>query len=127
MRDERGRYISTKEISLNGPEWAAGCDHCECGITSAPELTGMCEIYMERMVQAIESKGAIFCTCRAGMAARSNLLNKRQALIEEARKNPMMLAAAMANTHPDIEVARHKIAETRAEMVPSMHFEGVTA
>lgn len=123
MRDIHGRYHTLKEITEFGPDWARGCENCECGITNAPDLTGACSFYLERIVQALETKGAIFCGCRAGLAARSNLLNKRQALIEEARKDPRMLVQAMAQTHPDIEHAKRKVDEARAMNVPTIHFE----
>lgn len=118
MRDERGRYISTKVITANGPAWARGCGNCNCGIVSAPDLTGACEFYLERMVQAIETKGAIFCTCRAGQAYRANLLNRRQERIEEARKDPRMQEQARRQTHPEIEIAMVKVATLRAEIAP---------
>jgi hypothetical protein len=122
MRDDRGRYISTKVIADNGPSWAAGCANCTCGIVT-PELSGACSLYLERMVQAIESKGAIFCTCRAGVAARSNLLNRRQRLIEEARKMPLAREHGY-DSSPEIEIAKQKIAAARAANVPTMHYEG---
>lgn len=123
MRDERGRYISTAAITSLGPSWASGCEHCEFGIAHAPDLTGAVSIVMERMVQALESKGAIFCDCQAGTYARSNMRNRRQALIEEARKLPLAREHGY-DSSPDIEIAKHKIAEARAKNVPTMHYEG---
>jgi hypothetical protein len=123
MRDERGRYISTAIIDELGPEWAKGCERCEYGITNAPDLTGAVSVSMERMVQAIESNGRIFCTCRAGVAARSNLKNRKQRLIEEAKTMPLAREHGY-NSAPDIEIAKQLIDKARAKSVPTMHYEG---
>jgi hypothetical protein len=126
MRDERGRYISTAAIVDLGPEWASGCPSCEFGIVHT-DLTGAVNLYLERIVQANESKGAIFCGCRAGVAARSNLRNVIQSRIEEARRGTEP-GARVATTHSDITIAKQKVAEARAKSVPTVHFdERVTA
>lgn len=102
MRNERGQYLNLKAIKDNGPEWARGCDKCNCGIVSAPPLTGVAPLYMERMAQAID-KTLTFCGCQAGQRYRASLLNRRQQLIEAARKDSRMVQAARNGTHPDID------------------------
>lgn len=102
--------------------WAAGCDKCKYGIVSAPELTGACELYMERLVQAIAQE-ITFCECEAGKRARQFLLNRRQKLIEEARRDPRMAAQAMRLSHPDIEISTHNIAHSYAMRVPTIHLD----
>jgi hypothetical protein len=123
MRDDRGRYIDTAAIVDLGPEWASGCERCKFGVVNAPDLTGAVSVSMERMVQAIESNGRIFCTCRAGVAARSNLKNRKQMLIEEAKMMPLAREHGY-DSAPDIEIAKQKVAEARAKSVPTVHFEG---
>jgi hypothetical protein len=122
MRDDRGRYISTKVIADNGPSWASGCPSCKFGIVKA-ELTGACEFYLERMVQALETRGAVFCTCRAGETARNHMRNLRLRRIEEARKIPLAREHGY-DSSPEIEIAKQKIAAARAANVPTMRFEG---
>lgn len=127
MRDERGRYHSTKPITESVPEWAKGCDQCSCGIVSAPELTGVASLYMERMIQAKDGV-LIFCTCQAGQRYRVALLNRYQALIEEARRHPSMLEAARQLTHPDIENTRNAMhAAYEAAPPPTIHAAEVAA
>lgn len=122
MRDDRGRYTAPVPLTDSVPDWAAGCHDCTCGLVSPPDLTGAVSLYLERLVQAID-KHLVFCTCMAGERYRACLLNRRQELIEEARRNPMMLDAAKRLSHPDIDGARTKIAEAQALSVPSIHFE----
>ncbi len=123
MRDEKGHYHSVKAISDNGPEWAAGCDSCKYGIVLAPELTGACELYLERLVQAIAGD-VTFCACQAGVRARANLLNRRQRLIGEARKDPRMSEQAQRLSHPDIDISAHAVRKTQATNVPTVHADG---
>ena len=108
MRDVRGRYLNSVPVAESVPAWASGCDQCSCGIVSAPELTGVANLYMERMVQAKDGT-LTFCSCQAGQRYRVALLNRYQYLIEEARRHPSMQEAARQLTHPDI-------ANTRAAM-----------
>lgn len=125
MRDVHGRYRDLKEIADNGPEWAAGCDRCTFGVASAPPLTGAASILLERLVQAID-KQLVFCDCTAGERYRANLLNHRQKLIEEARRDSRMGASVAKLTHPDIEMARHKIEEALLNTpAPTVHMEAV--
>lgn len=106
--------------------WAAGCDKCSYGYVSAPELTGACELYLERLVQAI-AKELVFCECQAGVRARVYLLNRRQKLIEEARRDPRMAAQAQRLTHPDIEVAQWRVAESYImAQPPTIHLDTET-
>lgn len=124
MRDEHGRYSALKEISANGPEWAAGCAKCKFGIVSAAPLTGVCELHLERLCQAI-SKQLVFCECQAGTRYRVFLLNRRQKLIEEARKDPRMQDQAHRMTHPDLEVAQWRMEQSVSSApVPTIHYEG---
>lgn len=122
------RHLTTKTIAEIGPEWAKGCEQCSYGLVSAPEMTGADSYYLERLVQAID--GDIhFCSCKAGLAYRSSLLNRRQTLIEEARKNPKMREHANRRTHPDIESAQMAV---HAARIPTVHaaapvMEGVPA
>lgn len=101
-------------------QWATGCASCAYGIVSAPELTGACSLYMERIV--LMTAGDIeFCECRAGKAHHAALLNRRQKLIEEARKDPRMAEQAARLSHVEIDLARHLLGAGRG--VPSIRFE----
>lgn len=121
MRDEQGRYLNLKPIADNGPSWACGCSKCSFGIVSAPELTGVASLYLERMIQAKDGT-LLFCACMAGQRYRVGLLNRYQALIEEARRNPLMQDAAQQLTHPDIEDARNAMyAAYAAAPPPTIH------
>lgn len=128
MRDERGRYHGTKPLIDLVPEWAKGCGNCNCGIVSAPELTGVASLYLERMIQAKDGT-LTFCACQAGQRYRVSLLNRYQTLIEEARRNPMMADAAHQLSHPDIENTRAAMhAAYEAAPPPTIHAaEAVTA
>lgn len=107
--------------------WANGCDQCKYGIVSAPELTGACEFYLERIVQ--HSAGDIeFCTCRADLAYKAAILNRKQQRIEEARRDPRMSAQAHRLTHPDIEIAASHIQNSYImAQAPTIHMEGEPA
>lgn len=85
--------------------WARGCGKCKHGIANAPELTGACELYLERLVQALDNE-LTFCACQAGVAYRAFLLNRFEFLKREAKKDPRMADFAERKTHPDIEAAR---------------------
>lgn len=117
MRDPRGRYLDTKAITDLGPSWAHGCSKCKCGIVAAPPLTNAVATYLERLVQHIDGQ-ITYCECRAGTRYRAFLLNRRQMLIEEARRHPLMVDAARQLTHPDIENARTAIYATYAAAPP---------
>lgn len=124
MRDEHGRYHSVKTITDNGPEWAAGCPSCTYGIASAPELTGAVELHMERLVQHIAGD-ITYCTCQAGTRYKVYLLNRRQKLIEEARKDARMADAAKRLSHPDIQIAQARIERSYVmAQPPTMHMAG---
>lgn len=127
MRDTRGNYVNLKEITDNGPEWAAGCGKCNLGIVSAPPLTRACDLWLERLCQAIAGD-VHFCDCEAGIRFRVSLLNRRQALIEEARKDGRMQEQARRLTHPDIEIAQWRIARHyESAPAPTIHADGVPA
>lgn len=118
-----GAYL--KKESRN--QWAAGCDKCQYGIVAAPELTGACELYLERLVQAL-AKEIVFCDCQAGTRYRAFLLNRRQKLIEEAKCHPLMVDYAKRGTHLDIEVARIVITNSYTMgAMPTIHMAGETA
>lgn len=85
--------------------WSSGCEHCTYGVVSAPELTGACELYLERLVQAL-AKEIVFCECQAGTRYRVHLLNHHQKLKEQAKRHPLMADYARRGTHLDIEVAK---------------------
>lgn len=105
----------------NGPEWAHGCDACQYGIVLAPELTGGAEVHLERLIQ--HNAGDItYCTCQAGTRYRVYLLNRRQKLIEEARKDPRMAAQAARLSHPDLDIAAAHVGSSYRGL-PSMRFE----
>ena len=123
MRDERGRYTTLKAVTDNGPTWARGCPSCTCGIVLAPELTGAAPFYLERLVQALDHD-ITFCTCPAGKAYHASLLNRRQKLIEEARRDPRMAESARDKTHPDIESARAAVRAAQAQRTPTVHLAG---
>lgn len=126
MRDDRGRYHSTKPLSELAPSWANGCDHCKFGLIDAPDLTGVASVYMERLVQAID-KELNFCACQAGVRYRASLLNRRQQLLEEARRDTRMTDAARRNSHPDIEVTRRAMRDSRPVGVPPIRWDGDAA
>jgi hypothetical protein len=111
-------------LNIESNPWAAGCPQCTYGIVSAPELTRACELYLERLVQAIDGD-ITFCTCQAGQVYRVYLLNRRQALIEEARRLPLMADFVKHKSHPDIEQARWAMAQEAGKMhrVPTIHYE----
>lgn len=111
------------QVSSN--HWAAGCALCNYGIVSAPELTGAVELHMERLVQHIAGD-ITYCTCQAGTRYKVYLMNRRQKLIEEARKDARMEAQAKRLTHPDIEIAMHNIGNSYRGM-PTMHMAGEAA
>jgi hypothetical protein len=106
------------------PHWAYGCEHCKYGIKSAPALTGACEIYLERLVQAIE-RTLVFCECTAGQKYRSYLLHTRARLIREAQHAKNMGDYGKRNTHPEIEWAQARMLGgfEMATSVPTIHFE----
>lgn len=120
MRDERGRYLNTKPIEDNGPAWARGCPSCTCGIVAAPELTGAAAVYLERLVQAIDGD-ITFCTCHAGKSYRVSLLNRRQRIIEQERRDSQRKSAIFVGSQ--IDVARAAIHAAQAERTPTMHLE----
>lgn len=121
MRDERGRYDTTKELADFAPSWAKGCAGCTYGIVLAPELTGATAIYLERLVQAIDND-ITFCTCQAGRAYRVSLLNRRQQIIEQARQD-MKITAKLKVDNP-IDIARAAILSAQAKRVPTVHGAG---
>lgn len=112
-----GAYLPKESIK----HWAAGCDKCERGIVSAPPLTGACETYLERLVQAL-AKEIVFCDCQAGTRYRAFLLNRNQILREEAKRHPLMVQYAQRGTHLDIEVAKLAIEHSYLMgSVPTIH------
>lgn len=128
MRDEKGRYHNMKAVAESVPAWARGCEKCKCGIVEAPELTGAVSLYLERLVQAIDGD-LHFCTCQAGVRYRVSLLNRFEALKDEAKRDKRMTDAAQRRTHPDVEAARHVIHEScsRTASVPTIHYESESA
>jgi len=117
MRDERGRYTATKRIEDIVPLWARGCDACTNGIVLAPELTGAVSLYLERLVQAID-QDITFCTCRAGVAYRSSLLNRRMEILERAKREAK---GSMVNNGTEIDTARGAIHAAQARNMPTVH------
>lgn len=99
------KKISESLPVTTGNHWGRGCKECKYGLVSAPELTGACEVYLERLVQAID-KQLTFCACQAGTRYHVFLLNRFQFLKEEARKDGRMSHFSKMNSHPDIESAR---------------------
>ncbi len=104
------------DIADNG--WAEGCRSCLYGIIAAPELTGACEFYLERLVQALNGD-ITFCECRAGRCYRVNLLNKHRKFVEEARKDPRMIEQVRRGSHPDLEAAQVIILSHLGKMHPN--------
>lgn len=105
------KKVTVKYPSSNENNWAMGCPKCRYGIAAAPELTGSCELYLERLVQAMNGD-ITFCECKAGIRYRSGLLNRRQVLLEEAKRDPRMAAHAERKSHPDIEQAQRALAQS---------------
>lgn len=104
----------------NENAWARGCSKCKYGIASSPELTGTCELYLERLVQAMNGD-ITFCDCKAGVAYRSGLLNRRLILLDEAKRDPLMASFAERKTHPDIEQAERALRHSYS-MAPPIRF-----
>lgn len=88
-----------------GNHWGRGCKECKYGLVNAPELTGACEVYLERLVQAIDGD-LQFCTCQAGTRYRVFLANRFLFLKAEAKRDSRMASFVALNSHPDIESAR---------------------
>lgn len=102
--------------------WANGCEKCNRGIVSAPELTGACETYLERLVQAVDGD-ITFCECKAGIRYRVFLLNRYRFLVEEAKRDERMKVFAAKKSHPDIEAARNSIAQSYGMLkAPPIHW-----
>ena len=121
MRDERGRYSTTKAVEDFAPDWAKGCARCRNGIVLAPELTGAASLYLERLVQAIDGD-ITFCTCQAGQRYRVSLNNRRLEINRQAKQDALgATAIAVGN---QIDVARHAIHAAQAQRVPTVHVEG---
>ncbi len=98
-------------------KWAMGCDNCSYGLVSPPAIPSVAaSLYMVRLVQAT-NHDLTFCDCQAGTSYRVSLLNRRQKLIEEARKDPRMIEYAKCSTHPDLESCR----EAMALVAPTVH------
>lgn len=103
--------------------WAAGCEKCQHGIVSAPPLTGACELYLERLAQAL-AKEIVFCECRAGKQYYAFLLHRHAFLLREAKHHPLMAAYAQRGTHLDIEVAKQAVENSYAMAgVPTIRYE----
>lgn len=112
---------NTQQFGDTSRHWGRGCARCKFGIVSAPQLTGACSLYLERVV--LMTAGDIeFCECRAGKAHHAALLNRKQSLIEEARKDPRMAEQAARLSHPELDIAKHLLGAGRG--VPSMRWEG---
>lgn len=91
------------EHFVRAPTWADGCFECKFGVIvpNGPEnLTTLC---MTRLVGLLEGTLKL-CTCRAGVAYRSNLLNYQLRLIAQAKADPNMQWCT--GSHPEIEAAR---------------------
>lgn len=126
MRNEHGQYEQPKDITQFAPGWAGGCERCIYGIVWSTDLTNVTELWLERIVQ--DNAGEIeFCDCKAGARYQVRIKNLKQALIEEARRDPRMQESARRLSHPDIENAQRKVAAARDKSVPSMHYEEVVA
>ncbi len=104
---------------------AHGCASCSYGIVAAPEITGACEFYLERLAQALNGD-ITFCDCRAGTNYHANLLKRHRKFVEEARRDPRMVEQAKRGTHPDIEQAQVLMLERFGKMhhdkVPTIRF-----
>lgn len=118
--DAQTKAPETPPVTRKGPEWAHGCPNCKMGITNAMPLTGAINLVMERIIQMDD--GLIeFCECRAGKAYHAYLFNKKQELIEEARRNPLMTEQAQRRSHVDLDNARHAI--YHMQPAPTIHGE----
>ena len=120
MRDIHGRYSAVKAIADIVPAWAAGCDACKGGIVLAPELTGAVSLYLERLVQALD-QDITFCTCRAGLAYRSSLLNRRMEILERAKREAK---GSMVSSGTEIDTARAAIHAAQARNMPTFRQMG---
>jgi hypothetical protein len=103
---------------MNGPDWASGCKNCKYGVVEAMPLTRVADLTTERIIQ-MEDGLIKFCVCAAGTCYEANLKNRRQILIEQARKRPDMAHYGNRNTHLDLENARH--AMRAMQTAPTVH------
>jgi hypothetical protein len=116
------KRVKVQYPASNENDWARGCPKCKGGIASAPELTRACELYMERLVQALD-KQIIFCECKAGTRYRAYLLNRRAIAIEEVRGHNLSPQKAL-DMHPDIAAARKSISHSyEMARLPTIHWE----
>lgn len=83
--NRRNRYVDSKPITEVGPEWARGCENCQCGIVLAPDILTHFPINEGRAVQAHEEL-ILFCTCKAGHMHRQNCRKDYNALGMELRR-----------------------------------------
>jgi hypothetical protein len=106
MRDIYGRYRDQKPLSELAPDWCKGCEQCEYGLVSAPEIVGALTLAEQRAVAAAEDL-IVFCTCRAGHMNRQYLRRVYNGLLPVQKQNyrAVLLAA----------------------LQPTIHYEGVTA
>lgn len=109
------------KVEIAGPEWAVGCEKCNYGIVSAPELTRQCGLRLERVAQ-MELGLVEFCECQAGKRYHVSLLNLRQQYIEEARKDDRMAWCVERQSHPEIESMKNVLMSSKP---PSMRYEGI--
>jgi hypothetical protein len=135
MRDHLGRYVTLKDVTKNGPASAKGCDKCKFGIVSAPELTNTAPFVIERVLQMLDEE-IVFCTCEAGQHQKVYLLNENQKMIEQDRKNALIITTKIAGSDEPITpqnklkidspigIARNAINAARANYVPRIHYDG---
>ena len=101
--------------------WAYGCGLCNNGIISAPDLTGVVSLHLERLVQNIKGQ-IVFCECDAGVRYRAGLAQRRYKLIEAARRDPKLEEYAARLSHPDIEFAEAALRRYYERLpAPSVH------
>lgn len=92
---------SPKDFQVNGPEWAKGCEHCEYGILSAPEILGQLTLSEQRAVANDEGM-ILFCECRAAFMYRQFCRKTFSGLGLETRRN---IREHLANHAPTIHMA----------------------
>lgn len=121
---ERAKYTQRAQDT----EWARGCDACKYGVVASVDMTGVCEFYLERLIQTLRDQ-IEYCTCRAGVAYKAYMMNRYQILLEEARAypGPLMQRCANNGTHPDLENAAAKIDGFYSSQMPTIRMEGSPA
>lgn len=89
------KRVKVQYPASNENNWARGCDKCSFGVQSAPPLTRVGPLYLERIAQHLD-KSITYCDCKAGVRYKSALGNRYRELVEAHNRK----------SHPDIDAVR---------------------